>query len=118
MKKTLFVLVLVIALSFTLYSSPAYADEIKAIEYTEVAGNYPDGTTGFVYSDDFLLGESSEMSGDLCKIAAALSAAAYTQGSVSSMLGEVGYICSEFDYGERSLYDNDRVAYVTNTSHM
>ena len=106
MKKLCIALILVVMLSIC---PTAFAEEAVFIS---VEGTYPDGTTGFIYSDDMLCGNSTEISGDLCKVAASLAAAAYTQGSVGNMLGAVGYDCYEFDYSDRNIYDYDRVAYV------
>lgn len=106
MKKLCIALILVVMLSIC---PAAFAEEAAFIS---VEGTYPDGTTGFIYSDDMLLEDSSPMSGDLCKVSASLAAASYNEDSVIGMLSNIGYESYGFDYGERSIYDYDRVAYV------
>ena len=75
--------------------------------YVEVVGSYPEGETGFVYNDNMLLESSYKMSGDLAKVAVALSVAAYTDegASARAMLEseQMGYIVGCFDYSYPSI---------------
>ena len=115
MRKRIFSIVLVLALFCGLFAlGSASAEEEDAPEYTEITGAYADGTTGFVYSDDFFLQSSSQLSGDICKIAVALSGAAYDESQIRSMLGneQMGFTVNTYDYGDRTLDDNDRVAFA------
>ena len=73
--KRIIMMIFAVMILFSLKSASSFAEEIAASDYQEIFGSYPDGTTGFIYNDDMLLGDSSYMSGDLCKVAASLSAA-------------------------------------------
>lgn len=117
MKKYLFFSVIVTLFVLIGFFSIATAETSDA--YIEVEGNYLDSgttrTSGFLYSDSLLRNGSSNMSGDLCKASAVLSSAAYNAGYVQSMLNQMGYKAESYDYGARTLEDNDRVAYTIGT---
>ena len=124
-RRLLALLLILILLPAVLFSTTAQAEEQppapKYLERTNLS--YADGTTGIIYSDEMLLEDSYALSGDLAKVAVALSGAAYDVNHIRSMMREIGYDdCKTYDYEDagdadaprspRSLDDNDRVAYA------
>ena len=80
--------------------------------YLDVEGIYPDGRSDFVYNDNMLLHSSDSMSGDLCKASVVLAAAAYSSYNIQTILQNMGYSCTLYDYDQRTLDDNDKVAFA------
>ena len=69
--------------------------------YIELTGiNYGEGTSGFIYHDDWLFEDSTRMSGDLAKASVVLAAAAYHPDLVSQIMVNMGFtILDQYDYG-------------------
>ena len=71
-----------------------------------------DGNTGFVYSDEMLLGNSSVFSTDLVKASVVLADAGYDTKAVR-MLRQMGYQnVVMLNDSQRTIDDNDKVAYT------
>ena len=81
--------------------------------YIEVNGiSYGDGTTGFIYNDEWLLEDPTVVSGDLAKVSMALSGAAYDKTLVKEMIESIDYeVIGQDDYQPKSYDESDSVAF-------
>ena len=72
------------------------------------------GSAHFLYSDSLLMTSPNQLDGDLAKISAALSTVAYSEGSVTSALSQMGCESSHImtDYSTYSMADPHHVAYA------
>ena len=99
----IYVILTVLLASLLSVSVLAADEEASDSSFFEINGiAYEDGNTGFVYSDDLLLNNSSEMSGDLCKVSAILSCGAYRQNDITNMLQQIGYTVTTDGYNSKS----------------
>lgn len=70
------------------------------------------GSSPFLYSDSLLTDSPNGQDGDLVKICAAISAAAYSRSTVISVLNQMGFGNVVSDYTEYSFYDPHHAGYA------
>lgn len=97
---------LLAALLCVLFALSANAAD-NAEWYEVTAGGSP-----FLYSDSLLTDGGNQQDGDLAKISAAVSAAAYSEGTVRSVLDQMGFGTIVSDYAEFSFSDPHHAAYA------
>ena len=67
----------------------------------------------FLYSDDMMLANANELSGDIAKMAMGLANAAYEYKDISNCFSDMGYLFKPYNYSRQATYaNNDFVAYT------
>ena len=87
--------------------------EISDILYDKDSKTGKEYKSGFIYNDKWLLESPTEVSGDMAKVSAMLSMAAYNTGYVKNMLEQMEYsVIDQYDYQPKSYDESDSVAFT------
>ena len=114
------IFILIICTAFSSLSISEGSDlEQNYNDFIDVTGYTSDHVgTGFIYSDSMLLVNQNEYSTDLVKVSMSLAAAGYDQTCVTNMLLQMGFGCRPYLFTERSLADNDHVAFTVGKKYL